>query len=204
MQRYEVDTVKKVLTLGEQGYITIQLLEHSLKMSKAKLHLLLKELISEGFIEKLYGQDIWVNTVKGKLFEYEGYARKISRQKAESQIDLLLQRIKEVKQNEIFLWKVEEAWTIREYLDNITIELSKLEIVVHLARKEKDEAKYRTLANKKRETERGFRNMLEELGFPVKEVMLFLKSKSHHLVIHDRASLRYFDKMQKVMIYPFN
>ncbi len=156
---------------------------------------LVKALAGLGLIErdptckKIGGEGpCWRVTLNGRTFALAKASRPLPRRSAEKRVAEFLKRVKTVRDDPGFLYRVKRVVAFGSYLED-TATLGDIDLAVELVAKERNPERAHQINEKRireaREHGRRFSNIVDELYWPQREVMLFLKSRSRSLSLHD-------------------
>lgn len=183
----------------------LDILKDSFGLSQKEAEQMIVNLFKDGYIEK-GNKDCWKATIKGRALAIAPATKQIHRNTADKRIQELLNRIELVNKKDHYLLKVEIAYVFGSYLSNKD-RISDIDIAIDLQPKEKNDDKYFTLCQQRRADVaakgKRFRNLTEELCWPIIEVHQFLKSHSRSLSIHGIVDLKVAGECKKV-IYDVN
>ena len=162
-----------------------------LGVAERRARLLLKGLAEAGYVSSVKGRDgerRFLNTAKGQALALASAAKPIHRKTADKLLAELLERVKRVNEECYFLYKVTGVRVFGSYLTDAP-RLGDLDVAIGLVPKEEDPKAHAMKSDKRvREAmERGrtFSTHLEQLCWPRREVLLFLKRRSRALSLHD-------------------
>ncbi len=157
-------------------------LQKKLALSSQRARLVLEQLSSDGYVEPSpFCKGKWRNTVKGNALAGASAAKPLRRESAESKLDSLLSRVRQVNSPDCdFLYWIEEVVVFGSILTNKS-RLSDTDISIRLEKKL--EAKEFSVAAERRTRSaaangRSFRSIVDEVYWPEREVLLFVKSRS--------------------------
>ncbi len=145
---------------------------------------------AEGYIEQIktsVGRAAWTNTVKGNALAQASAAKPIRRDTAKRELEAFLQRVREVRDYEEFIYKVDKAAVFGSYLSDAEL-LSDVDIAISLVPKIKDqklfEKAFKARISSAIASGRYFATFVNELCWPQTEVRLFLKHRSRVISLH--------------------
>lgn len=153
-----------------------------LKLSDRRCAAVLRSLSEEGYIEASPSfQGAWRNTTKGNALACASAARSLRRQTADQKLGELLDRVRFVNSPACdFLYWVEEVALFGSMLKQQQ-SVNDIDVCVRMERKLNGEAfsKAADLRSRMaREQGRSFRNTVDEVCWPEREVRMFLKNRS--------------------------
>jgi predicted nucleotidyltransferase len=203
---YPALTIRKLMREGRGGSWGLSLVEDVLEVSSRTAKRVIRDLEKEGFIERddfLKNKQYWRTTIKGNALSMASAAKPISRASAEKKLSEFLDRVRKVKQDDYFLFKVERIIVFGSYLGSEDL-LSDIDLAIKLVRKTKDDEEFKRLSSLRideaYEKGRTFRNTLDYIFFPSMEVTRYLKSRSRVIHIHDEKD-PILDQTQTCVIY---
>ena len=147
-------------------------------------------LVEQGFFEqaKEGKRQEWVNTIKGNSLSMASAAKPILRKTAEKILEDFLKRVKEVNENNYYLFYVEKVIVFGSILGS-NEKLGDIDIAIELVPKEKDSGKHMEFIKQRAydavEHGRYFPNFLDQLLWARTEVKMFLKSRSRSISLHE-------------------
>jgi predicted nucleotidyltransferase len=183
--------IRRLLRKGYGFLWGIGLVEEILHVDSRTAKRIIKGLDSEGYIEKKDSGrqcDYWENTIKGNALALASAAKSVKRARAEEKLQAFLERVKHVKDNDYFLYKVEKViifgsfLTLRESVNDIDIAIK---LVPKTRNHEELQKRSRQRIREVQEKGRIFGNFLDELAWPQTEVKRYLKSRSRIISLHD-------------------
>jgi DNA-binding MarR family transcriptional regulator len=148
-----------------------------------------EELEALGYIEKTTSESnsrrvMWKNTALGDHFAMSPASKPVTRATAERKIAEFLERVRAVRDNPYYLYRVERVTLFGSILSDKS-SLGDVDIAVRLVHKEPDRQKASELDKQRRREAsangRRFNNDVDYLFWPKYEVFLFLKSRSTSL-----------------------
>lgn len=164
------------------------LVQHFLKATEATSKAVLKKLITDGYIEKVKPDwsetPFWETTKKGSALVKAPASLPLTRKTADLKIKQLMERVCEVNTSDFYLYKVTSLVLFGSYLSDKE-RIGDIDLAVEVHAKYSAE-KQEQLEKKKIEDARKVRSFsywLEEMAWPSREVILFLKSRSTALRI---------------------
>jgi len=188
---YPILTIRKLLRrLQDEHYLTDSV-EEILKINKQEASLLLQELERKSLIEQvtnLEGELCWTNTENGNQLALATAAQPIKRETATQRIKDLLDRVKQANENPDYLYTIKKIDLFGSYLSNQD-RINDVDISIKLDPKINDPQqlpqKLLDRAHKAAEKGKQFNSFMERLMWPENEIILFLKSGSRVLSLHD-------------------
>lgn len=156
-----------------------------LKVPREQAQRIGEALTLQGLIERSDGNDEWWQlTPDGARLCNASGLRRIPRAKADALVRSLLDRARKVNEDPRFLVGVRRIRVFGSYATDAP-DLSDVDLVVELARKEPDAVRYEALRQERAHVEeRVFRDIYDELGWPENDVIKFLRSRSPYLSLH--------------------
>lgn len=161
-----------------------------LKITKKKARQLLKNLLELGYIEEVQvdGYKIYRNTLKGNALALSKAVPSLSREKADALYNAFIERVKQVNQEDYYLYKVTKVQLFGSYL-TVSPVVNDIDICLELDRKEADSEIWlkQNQARVSEAAQKGvrFNTYLDELFYSEREVRSFLSAKSRYLSFHD-------------------
>lgn len=149
----------------------------------------IKELEARGYITKIPPRKNvkrvwWKNTALGNRFAVAPASKPVTRATAEKRLEELIERVRVVRDNPYYLYRVERVTLFGSILSDKLL-LGDVDVAIRLVHKEPDQTKASELDNERRRKAsaegRRFNNNLDYLLWPEHEVILFLKSRSRVL-----------------------
>lgn len=171
---------------------------HSLNLSEETTEGLIRELLRLGYIEESEWQldeRHYQRTLAGSTFSLASAAPPLTRKTAERKLGEFLERVHAVNANNDFVYCVRKVLVFGSYLTERE-RINDIDVAIELAFRDNDrdkrEAAIRARIDHAYRRGRYFRSFVEELEWPYKEVLLFLKSRSRAISLHttDDAILR--------------
>jgi predicted nucleotidyltransferase len=144
----------------------------------------------QGFIEqkKIGKQKLWINTIKGNSLAMASAAKPILRKTAEIKLRDFMDRVKQVNENDYYLFKVRKVILFGSYLGS-SDKLGDIDIAIELVPKEQDPDKHIVLTQQRAQEAinqgRSFSTLLDQLFWARNEVRRFLKSRSRSISLHE-------------------
>jgi|SRR5882724_387815 len=184
----------KIRRLLRRGYSTawgIGFVEEVLHVDSKTAKRIIKGLESEGYIEKKdsgrHG-DYWENTVKGNALAMATAAKSVKRARAEQKLQEFLERVKHVKYDDYFLYKVEKVILFGSFL-TMKESVNDVDLAIKLVPKIRNHEEFKKLSRQRirqaQEKGRTFSNLVDELFWPQTEVRCYLKSRSRIISLQD-------------------
>jgi len=134
----------------------------------------------------------WKATSAGSRLAVATAAKPLLRPAVERKLQEFIDRIRQVNHDEQFVFRVAKAVVFGSYL-SAKARISDIDIGILLEPKEKDREKWEALKAKRiqkaHEAGRTFHNIMDQVYWPEKEVLLFLKSRSRSLSLHSMEEL---------------
>lgn len=167
-----------------------RVIKNILEVDDSVAEIILSGLSSEGYIEKtnIGDRNVWVNTIKGNSLSMASAAKPISRKTANKIYNEFLERVKQVNENEYYLFRIKKVVVFGSFLESEE-QLGDIDIAVEIVPKEEDKEKHFKLTRERaREASnqgRRFGNYVEELFWAREEVKRFLKSRARSISLHE-------------------
>jgi predicted nucleotidyltransferase len=170
---------------------TIDFLTDKLDIGESTARKIIKVLLEQGYIEeskRFNREKTWVNTIKGNSLAMASAAKSIYRKTADDILQKFLERVREVNTSDKFAYRVDQVIVFGSYLSDKE-RINDIDLAIKLEVKEKDGKKRRQKDQERRSiaerSGRVFRNIVEEVYWPMTEVRLFLKNHSRSISLHD-------------------
>jgi predicted nucleotidyltransferase len=177
------------------GAISERLARRTLKLGPERTREILDELVRQGCYEageNDLGEPYWENTLKGNTLAMATAARPVTRAKADQIFAAFMLRVQQVNEDPYYLFKVTRVVLFGSYIQD-TETVNDIDIAIELAPKiTNPKQREKLYAKRRRESKRNFSTQVAYLGWPMQEVWLFLKSRSHVLSLHDFNSDKKF------------
>ncbi len=126
--------------------------------------------------------------MQGQALANDSAASPISRAKADRLLQDFLGRVEAVNRNPAFAYRVRTVAVFGSYLSPVE-SLSDLDVAIALTFREADRTRQEALMNARIDlalaSGRRFQNVFEQLWWPRREVVLFLKARTRGLSLHD-------------------
>ncbi len=152
---------------------------------------MVKAFVESGYAEPsapVGGLKCWKTTIKGRQLAHATAAKPISRATAERKLSEFLERVKIIRDDPYYLYRVTRVVVFGSYLSG-SKDLGDIDLAVRIVHKEGDPDKQRALNKQRcREAEAGGRSFgafVDRLYWPETEVRRFLKSGSRCFSLHD-------------------
>ena len=112
-------------------------------------------------------------------------AKPVTRAKADQIFAEFMERVQKVNDDPYYLFRVTRVVLFGSYIHD-TPTVNDIDIALQLAPKVDDlDRRGELYEQRRRESPRIFRNLIDLIGWPMNEVWLFLKSRSRTLSLHD-------------------
>ncbi|QNF32512.1 hypothetical protein HUW51_07150 [Adhaeribacter swui] len=194
---YPIQEIRKIFKVGQKRFVSKSTVRSILKIQNTEATNILKRLVQEGYLEKVEELNVWRNSIRGEVLASTTLSRPISRGKVNKIIEALLERVIKVNSDPYYLYKVLDVHVFGNYLNNSLATLHSIKLIVNLEAKEKNRDRYIELLHERsRNVKRNFSNYSQYLGYPRVEVFEYLKSRVHHLEIHDIQHSRVKEKLR--------
>jgi hypothetical protein len=179
---FPIVKVKKILKNDLFLFISVESINEVLK-NNTKSKKLLNDLVESGYIEETKYPDKFMISTRGNVLVNTYVRRLLSKTKAEEKIKDFLDRVNKVNKLKTYLYYIDQVYLCGEYIKNKDL-INKLHFDVKLCSKYKDEEIRRDLESKKcRNSGKQFSNLVEHFLYPQFEVINFLKSGVHNIII---------------------
>jgi len=144
-------------------------------------------------------------TAKGNRLALASAARPLTRATAERQLQAFMERVNTVNDNAYYLYRVSKVvlfgsmLTAKQRVGDVDVSVELLpKIGDAKAQQQADDARIRHALS----VGRRFRNLVDEIFWPVHEVRMFLKSRSRAISIHDVSDLVLVRTASRVLYPP--
>ncbi len=158
----------------------------------------------EGLIERSGEADTWTATIKGNALA-NARGRRVARATAQRHLDAFLERVKALREEPRFLWRVHRVALFGSFADPKVTEVGDVDLVVELAAKEPNWARHLELEERYRRAERArarrFASFFAELTAPRVDPLRYLKGRSSILSIHDSLEYDAFPMSAFTILY---
>ncbi|MGK9123900.1 hypothetical protein M1D52_07255 [Olivibacter sp. SA151] len=169
--------IQQLLRRFENKFISDRKVSQALKIDRKMASEILIYLESLGYIEKTVVDNLWQNSMRGKVLANKKIHREFRASTLQDHFNSFLSRAKAVNSSNEFPDYIRCALVTTEY--PIKNKGTGVEIVYCLERKELAEKEYeRISAELRKQHKGGFNNIVEQLYYPEKAIGLFLKSRS--------------------------
>lgn len=178
--------------MGDDG-LSPREIAATLKLVESDARVVIERLEQTGHIERDNSPDdsiddeIWLATSKGRRLSLATGARPLKRATAERVLRGLLDRVAVMNESDRYAFVVTEVYVFGSYLTDAE-RLGDVDVAIALAARYTNEQRQneceRESIRRARENGRLFRTQMDELRWPAKEALLFLKSRSRALSLH--------------------
>ena len=182
--------IRQLLNRGSASQWGFEFVSHVLKVDEKAAKEIINELEDLGYISKTKssrGKIYYENTLKGNSLSLATAAKPISRKSAEVKLLELTGRIKEVNRDSNYLFFVKKAYIFGSFLSTAE-QLGDIDIALEILPKEMDKELQQKLERERTKEAmingRTFNTFMDELFWPYREVLLYLKSKSRSISLH--------------------
>jgi len=166
-----------------------------LGVSEAEAQRVIDELSREGYIElddSFPGRPLWGNTVAGNALAMASAAKPVRRATAEKKVAEFLERVRRVNEDPYYLYKVTRVEVFGSYLTDQE-KLNDVDLAVELEPRYQDRDQQQAYERERTEEAarkgRTFRHFVDAMAWPRNETLLFLKSRSRTISLHDISDL---------------
>jgi predicted nucleotidyltransferase len=184
--------IRELLKYGMNGFPWgTALVSKKLNVSDAEANRIIEDLYKQGYVESYNGhpgRQSWKNTTKGNALSLASAAKPVKRTTAEKILNEFITRVQRVNEEPYYLYKVAKVavfgsyLTDREYINDIDLAVDLQSKFVSQVEREKKEQERILEAE---QSGRAFHNFLDMLIWPQREVLLFLKSRSRTISLHE-------------------
>jgi len=178
--------------------------QEELGVSIDQANAIIESLEKEGYVEPgeiSRDEKYWRNTVKGNALALGSAAKPLRRDSAENKLVDFLSRVKQVNESSEFIYKVNKVTLFGSYLSSKE-RIGDIDLAVTLAPKIQDRDEFWKLnqewIRQAYKAGRRFSNIAEELFWPQREVLLYLKSRSRSLSLHFPEDLKLAKKTKVI------
>lgn len=169
---------------------SMHFLKEQLKIPLEEAKTVLSKLVEKGYVKSgshYSGGKYWETTLKGNALGLASAAKPIRRSTADRKLKEFLERVAKTNENKYYLYKVKKVVAFGSYLSKKET-LNDIDIGIYLEPKEKDNGKHQRLCDIKIRDAirqgRRFSNIVNELYWPLLEVLYFLKFHSRSIKLH--------------------
>lgn len=169
---------------------TKKYLAQHLNLSDGDAERLILELSCLGYIEeaaRYSDEQHYQRTLAGSTFSLASAAQPLTRKTAQKRLAEFLDRVRAANANEDFVYRVRKVLVFGSYLTE-QARINDIDVAIELTLRETDPSKFRAAMEARiREAYkagRQFSSFIDELEWPDKEVLLFLKSRSRAISLH--------------------
>jgi len=181
-----ITRIKELLKAFQACPLTIHNIQDFLKVDRQKAETVLKEMVHLGYLQAHPTINAtWQNAVRGNWLITKPISHLLSTEKAIKNKALIEERIKEVNNDNLYLYKVEQ-YSIEFIAADIPNTYRYIQLALILTPKENNESKLVHLEDEKRaSSEYSFFGMAAYWQYPKMEVIYYIKKGLHNLkVIH--------------------
>jgi hypothetical protein len=176
------------MRLGNTCWLSKKLIKETINIDNKELKALVENLLSYGYIEE-YLPDYYQLSIRGKVLSESTIKKIMSTNIANKKIEEVLGRVKRVNKESFYLFNVTSVKLFGGYLQEKE-NIKHLNFIVELEQKEKDNKEYDKLARERiRESNKNFSNIIQEIYFPSNQVLEYLKSGLHNVVIQRSSDI---------------
>lgn len=160
-------------------------LEVSVKVARG----VVAELAKIGYIERKEFDRMrcWSTTLMGNGLGLATAAKPINRDTAQRIIKEFLERCRKINDDPYYLYKVTKVVVFGSFLSDV-MHVNDVDLGIELEPKERESDKHMALCGERsriaRTSGRSFSNIVEDLFWPQREVILFLKARSRAISLH--------------------
>lgn len=176
-----------------------------LHISKSRAGNLIQELVARRYLSPFKQQGwrgSWYRTtLKGAALSMASGTPPITRKTAERLVAQLLERVKAANAGDYFLYRVSRVVVFGSYLTDAP-RLNDIDVAIDLEKRfPHGDEQQRRIWQRVGESDRTFRNVIDKISWPTKELYMFLKGGSRSFSIHtfDDQILR---RVAQRQIYP--
>lgn len=152
----------------------------------------MNELLKLGFIEYKNKDDYEVS-VKGNALALTKFISRMNRSKAEQVFKDLLERAKEVNENDFYIYRIRGLFLFGSYLNPDANDYGDIDIAYELERKIPEEREFldarQKIIDNAIENGKVFDSIVDELFYPETLVLRFLKNRSPYISLHRAEEL---------------
>ena len=187
--------IRNLLRRGMGYQWTSMFVCERLDVSEAEAQRVIDELLREGYIERddtFPGHLRWRNTVAGNALAMASAAKPVRRATAEKKVTEFLERVRRVNEDAYYLYKVTRVEVFGSYLTDRE-KLNDVDIAVELEPRyldgDQQQAYEQERVQEAARQGRTFRHFTDAMAWPRTETLLFLKSRSRTISLHDISDL---------------
>jgi predicted nucleotidyltransferase len=176
---------------------TLDAAAHRLEIDRPQAEELIRNLERDGYVERSSqfrgdAEPHYEVTTRGNGLAMATAGKPIKRETADRILGEFLSRVREVNENDHYLYKVTLVVVFGSYLDAQKETLNDLDLAVDLEFKEAGMSKRKELLNARireaREEGRQFGTHLAQVSWPITEAKQFLKSRSTAISLHEATT----------------
>lgn len=165
--------------------------------------LLIKELQDRNFIEEMV--DGYSLTLRGAALSIARCVPPIHKEKADKLLSDFLDRVREVNDHDVYLYRVSGVWLFGSYIDDNATDYGDIDIAVELSRKIEDPNEH-IRRNQEAVMEaarkgRNFPTIFDQLDYARRLVLLKLKNRNQYISLHTTAD-GILELTKTLRIYP--
>jgi hypothetical protein len=187
---YPILQIRKLLRAGQGGGWEHTFVARVLHVDGAVAQQIIARLEEEEYIERneeIPGHTYWLNSLKGNALANASAAKPITRATADRNVQDFLVRVHQVNTQETYVYAVETVEVFGSYLTDAPT-LNDIDLALELIPKSPDPHEMRRWSQQRvqaaKDVGRAFQSPMEELYWPLKEVMLFFQARSRSLSLH--------------------
>ncbi len=161
-----------------------------LNLSDEDAEALISELSRLGYVEEtsvISGQQYYQKTLTGAAFSLASASQPLTRRTAQKKLAEFLERVRAVNANEDFVYRVQRVLVFGSYLTEKE-RINDIDVAIELISRYNDpdrrQAAMQARICQAYKAGRQFSSLMDELEWPDKEVLLFLKSRSRAISLH--------------------
>jgi hypothetical protein len=183
--------VRDFLRSGSSGEWGLLFVQKQFGIHPAAAQSLVDELLHLRFIEQaseFSDGPYWRVTQTGSTFSLASAAKPVRRETAARAVRAFLQRVREVNRQSHFVYRVTSVEAFGSYLTSAD-RLGDVDLAVTLRPKESNPTRQQTVEDnhirKAKDAGRRFRNLFDEISWPQREVLQYLRAHSRVLSFHE-------------------
>jgi len=191
------DFLRKVKT----NYFNVEAAAGYLKKSNAETKIFLGSLQKEDLVEEenLGAERFWTCTDLGSTLSLATAAKPLLRKTADKKLEEFLERVHELNSNERYPYKVTKVILFGSYITDKE-RINDVDIGFEYTQKSKDEDEFKRMCElsvqKAKEHGKQLTTYMDQLYWPYQEMLLFLKSRSRVISLHEASADGLFEKLE--------
>lgn len=180
--------VRRLLRARDNGLVLADV-QRLLRVTQTRASEVLAGLEHAGLLQlsKEPGVPLWLNTIRGNALAAWRALPPLPRAKAQGSIDEFLDRVREANSRHDFVFYVTRVDLFGSCLTGAEL-VNDVDLAVELTPRQADDEAFEAACEAARQTARQagrrFRSLTDELGWPERQLLLFLQGRSRRLSLH--------------------